>query len=52
MYSNIDPTEGVSTAKKYIEEFGSEYKDFFPTELILKLLRLVMTKHIFKFGNT
>ena len=52
MYSNIDPTEGVRKIKKYIKKFGSEYKGFFPTELILKLLWLVMIKKIFKFGNT
>ena len=51
MYSNIDPMEGISTIQKCIKELGSDFKDLFLTDLILKLLRLVMMKNIFKLSD-
>ena len=52
MYTNIDPEAGLHTLELYIEEFGDELKEYFPKELILRLLKLIMTTSIFKFGNT
>ena len=52
MYTNIDPKQGVATIKKYFDAYAKGYKGFFPQELILKLLKLVMTTSIFQFGNS
>ena len=52
MYTNIDPEEGIDTIEKYLNQFGNECKTFIPKELIIDLLRLIMTKNVFQFGNT
>ena len=52
MFGNIGIEDGITVIKKYIELYAGEYKGHFPSKLIIKLLRLVMSKNIFKFGNT
>lgn len=52
MYTNIDPIEGLDTIRLYVEEYSSELREWFPKHLILRLLRLVMTSNVFKFGET
>ena len=52
MYTNMDPIEGVRTIEKYFDAYAHEYNGFFPQELILKLLELVMNTSIFQFGNS
>ena len=52
MYTNIDPEDGLKIIELYINEYGHEYKCHFPKDLLLRLLRLVMTTSIFNFGNT
>ena len=51
MYTNIDPEEGIETIKKYMTYFAP-FIDPADRQIILKLLRLVMTQCIFKFGST
>ena len=52
MYTNMDPVEGLEAIRLYIEEFSCELKERFPKVLILRLLWLVMTNNVFKFGET
>ena len=52
MYTNIDPKEGIETVEKYLDLYANEYKGHFPKKIIIKLLHLIMTKNVFKFGDT
>ena len=52
MYSNIDPEEGINSISSYIDLFAEEYTFLFPKTLIIKLLKMVMTKNVLKFGDT
>ena len=51
MYTNIDPVEGIETMEKYLKYFATEILEK-ERNIILGLLRLVMSNCIFKFGNT
>jgi len=53
MYTNIDPKEGISTLKKYFDEFDNEcINENIQTDLLLELTALVMKTNVFQFGNT
>ena len=52
MYTYIDLIEGVDTIEKYFKKFGKECKRYIPFDLLIKLLRLIMTSNVFKFGIT
>ena len=52
MYTNIDPQEGLKAIEAYLKEFGNEPGDYLPMELILGLLKLVMSNNVFRFGDT
>ena len=52
MYPNILNNEGITACNKYFALYAKESKSFFPSELITKLLRLIMTCNTFEFGNT
>ena len=51
MYTNIDPTEGIPTIRKYLKKYTPSIS---PQELdfIIELLTLVMNNNLFQFGNT
>ena len=52
MYLNINNDEGIAACEKYFKLYAKECKQFFPSKLIIRLLRLIMTKNDVKFGNT
>ena len=52
MYPNIKHKEGITACEKYVELYSKECKYFFPSELLIKLLTHIMTKNVFKFGDT
>ena len=52
MYGNIGIEEGIRTIQDYVRLFAGEYKGHFLSKLIIKLLHLVISENIFKFGNT
>lgn len=52
MYTNIDPGKGLRTIRLYTENYADELQERFPKEIILRLLELVMTSNVFKFGET
>ena len=52
MYPNIKNEEGIAACEKYFELYSKECECFFPSELLVKLLTLIITKNVFKFGDT
>jgi hypothetical protein len=52
MYTNIDSTHGPEIIEKWIEEFAGELQETLPKDLLLKVLRIVMTSNVFQFDNT
>ena len=44
MYSIIKTVEELDEVTKYINKFGHEYKGYFPKQLVVKLLELIMKK--------
>jgi hypothetical protein len=54
MYTNIDTKHGLQTIQKWFDLHGREilrkYPSF-PFELVMTLLRLVMTNNVFQFDN-
>ena len=52
MYPNILTDEGINACKKYFDLYAKECKSYFPSALIIKLLKLIMTLNVFEFGNT
>ena len=52
MYTNIDPTEGINTIKKFLKYFAYHIFSKKSQETLLELLNIVMRHCIFKFGNT
>jgi len=52
MYTNIDSKHGPDLIEKWIQEYADDVPQDFPTELLLKLLRIIMTNNVFQFDNT
>jgi hypothetical protein len=52
MYTNIDSQHGPELIEKWIKEYADDVPQDFPTELLLKVLRIVMTNNVFQFDNT
>ena len=52
MYPIILSDKGITACKKYSELYTKEYKSYFPSLLIIKLLRLIITCNAFELGNT
>ena len=52
MHTSIDPDKGIDTIENYLNLYGTEPKSYMPKKFIVDLLRLIMTKNIFQFGNT
>lgn len=52
MYTNIDPTEGITTLTSYQHTYSNEIKHDININVILDLIDLVMRNGIFKFGDT
>ena len=51
MYTNIETTHGIETIKQFITKHSQEIKNDIPTELLIKLLNLVMKNNVFRFGD-
>ena len=51
MYSNIPLEEDLAAFRECLEERDDELKNAIPTEYVMKIVRLVMTKNIFSFNN-
>ena len=51
MYSNIPLEEGLAAFRECLEERTIEQKNAIPTDYIMKIVRLVMTKNIFSFNE-
>ena len=52
MYPNISNVEGIMACKNYFDLYEHKCKFFFPKEIIVKLLNIIMNKNVFQFGNT
>lgn len=52
MYTNISIEHGTEVFTQWFTEFNNEIPNDFPTQLFLELLRIVMTRNVFQFGDT
>ena len=51
MYSNVPLNEGLEAFKDCLENRPNEEKNSIPTEWIMKLVKMIMTKNIFTFNE-
>ena len=51
MYSNIPLEEGLAAFRECLEDRTDEQKNAIPTDYVMKIVRLVMTKNIFSFNE-
>ena len=51
MYSNVTLNEGLAAFKECLETRPDEDKNSIPTEWIMKLVKMIMTKNIFTFNE-
>lgn len=53
MYTNIDPGEGISTLRMYLDEYGKvDLNENLNIDFICELTKLVMEYNVFQFGDT
>ena len=52
MYTNIDSKHAIKVIANWFETFSSELPLNFPSNLIIKVLNVVMHNNIFQFGDT
>jgi len=52
MYTNIDSSHGIIIISAWLDEYKAEIPTDFPSELFLKILKIVMTKNIFQLDDT
>ena len=51
MYTNINVTHALEVFGKYFADFDHELPSNYPTQLILTLLKIIMTNNVFRFGD-
>jgi len=52
MYTNIDSSHGIIIISTWLDKYKAEIPTDFPSELFLKILKIVMTKNIFQLDDT
>ena len=52
MYTNINPTHAKFILKQWVSSFSHELPANFPSTFLIEAVDIIMTKNIFKFGNT
>lgn len=51
MYTNISISDGLTAFKALLIEYAHEVPKNFPTELFLKVLKIVMSRNVFQFDD-
>ena len=52
MYTNIDTQHGLQTLAKWFDLHTQQLPQGYPTQMVLKLLKLVMTNNVFQLDDT
>ena len=52
MYGNIDTDHGIEVTEKFLDLYGNRISDKIPKEFIISILKLIMKRNIFSFGDT
>jgi hypothetical protein len=52
IYTNIEPAVGIAAVQQWLIDFDSELPEKIPSAIIIKALKMVMTRNTFKFDDT
>lgn len=52
MYTNIDTQHGITTIRNFLLQHKDELPFAFPSDLLVEVLKEIMTNNIFDFGDT